>query len=167
MADSSLDSGLDTAYFTLILVYNLGMGRPTKYSESVVEITKQYYIWCVKNDECPFAEELAIKLGVDDSTLWHWTNRYDEFREAYEILMTLQRLVLKRKGLSGEYVSNIAHLLLSNSIRASNKCEKGSKKTQIDEKLNNLSVEERKAYSDSITRVFERIYSQPSNVLLG
>lgn len=167
MADSSFDFGLAITYFTLTVVYNLDMGRPTKYSESVVEITRRYYLWCVRNDECPFAEGLAIKLGVDDSTLWHWVNRHDEFREAYEILMTLQKLVLKRKGLSGEYASSIVRLLLSNSIKASSRCEKESKKTQIDEKLNNLSVVERKAYSDSITRVFERIYSQPSNVLLG
>lgn len=140
------------------------MGRPTKYSDAVIGITKNYYDWCVENDECPFAEALAMKIGVNDSTLWHWANRHEDFREAYEILMTLQKLVLIKKGLSGEYVSSTASLLLLNSIKKSQKCQNSPRNNQIEDRLEKLTPIQRKHYSDLITKIFERIYSQPAVV---
>lgn len=148
-------------------VTKLKFGRPTKYSPSVVKITRKYLNSCIENDECPFAEELAMKLGVNDSTLWNWSKKFEEFSEIYGMLFTLQKLVLKRKGLSGEYVSKAACLLLSADHNVSEKRKMELNAKVVEEKQLNLTPDQRKYYSEAITKIFEHIYSQPTNVLLG
>lgn len=135
------------------------LGRPTKYSSAVIKQTRDYLDWCSKNGECPFAEELAMKLGIDDSTLWHWSRKYEEFRETYDILLTFQKLDLKRKALSGVYVGRIASLLLSSDHNMSlkRKVELDTKITQ--EKEDSLTPEQRTVFSEAITKIFEDFYS--------
>lgn len=148
-------------------VTKLKFGRPTKYSPSVVQTTRKYLNSCIENDECPFAEELAMKLGINDSTLWNWSKKFEEFSEIYGMLFTLQKLVLKRKGLSGEYVSKAACLLLSADHNVSQK-----RKIELGANIQNeapisLTPEQRMQYSEAITRIFEHIYSQPKITLSG
>lgn len=55
---------------------NTKFERPTKYSSVAIQMTNDYCVWCIENDECSFAEGLALKLNVDDPTLRHWANRH-------------------------------------------------------------------------------------------
>lgn len=136
------------------------LGRPTKYSDSAIKITRDYLTWCSDNDQCPFAEELALKLGIDDSTLWHWSKQHEEFRESYDMLLTFQKLILKQKALNGEYVGRIASLLLSSDHNMSLK-----RKVQLDAKISeeredNLTFEQRNMLSEAITKVYKEFYSR-------
>jgi hypothetical protein len=89
----------------------------------------------------------------------------DEYEEVYQMLLTFQKLDLKKKALSGQYVSKIACLLLSNdhNVSLKQKMELDAKVTE--EKAIDLTPNQRKLYSDAITKVFEQIYSQPSIAL--
>ena len=143
----------------------LNRGRPSKYSNKVIKINKEYLVECAKNNSTPFIEELAIKLGVSDGTLWNWSNTHENFNEVYEMLLTFQKLDRKRKALSGQYVSKIASLLLSNDHNVSLKRKMELEAKITEKKEINLTPDQRKLYSEAITKVFEQIYSQPSITL--
>lgn len=140
-------------------------GRPAKYSHKVVRVTKDYLMSCAKSNETPFCEELALKIGVNDATLWRWANTHSEYEEIYQMLLTFQKLDLKRKALSGQYVSKIASLLLSNDHNVTLKQKTELEAKVIDDKTDSLTPQQRKTYSEAITKVFEQIYSQPSIAL--
>jgi hypothetical protein len=144
-----------------------GRGRPSKYSLKMVTLTKKYVQSCLDRDEIPFVEELALNLGVNDSTLWHWANKYEEFQEAYEILLTVQRLLLKKKGLSGQYRGSIVSLMLSAEHHLVSKQRNEVKIAPNEVKNGFLTPDQEKYVSKEITRVFEHVYSQPKNNLLG
>mgnify|MGYP001575261979 CR=1 FL=1 len=63
------------------------------------------------------------------------------------------------------YVSNVASLLLSNdhNVNLKRKMELDAK--VVEEKEINLTSDQRKLYSEAITKVFEQIYSQPQVAL--
>lgn len=88
-------------------------GRPSKYSKNCIKAVEEYLKWCVEENQCPFVEELALKFGCSDKTVWEWSKTYSEFRDVYQKLITYQKLDLKRKSLNGKYVNKIAAILLS------------------------------------------------------
>lgn len=142
--------------------FNKNFGRPTKYSDEIVNIAREYLISCEENNETPFIEELALKIGVDDSTLWNWSGKYEEFAQIYNALLTYQKLDLKKKSLKGDYASRIASLLLSSDHNVNLKRKTEIEAKVVDEKISNLDPEQRKFLSDAITKAYEHIYSQPS-----
>lgn len=91
-------------------------GRPTKYSEEVLEITEDY----IQNfrdyeDVIPSIAGLAVRLGTARETLHVW--RHEEGKERFSNMLSemlaKQEQVLLSSGLSGAFNSNICKLVLA------------------------------------------------------
>jgi hypothetical protein len=112
-------------------------GRPTKYNKKIIAKTLEYidscedteYDWTKSESSgdkssseswehrikvnLPTIEGLAIFLKVTRSSIYEWKEKYPEFSYTLELLMNKQQKVLLSKGLSGDYNSTIAKLILS------------------------------------------------------
>jgi hypothetical protein len=140
--------------------------RRVKYTDrGVIGKMRKYLNECIQKRKTPFVEDFALRLGVSYRTLLNWSKDEDKpnFSEWYEILNTIQKYDLKKKSLSGEYVSRIANLLLSAEHNVVERVKKevtgeGGSPIQVE---STLSPEARKTYSDEITKIFEKIYSKP------
>lgn len=109
------------------------VGRPSKYSEKVLDQVEEYLNECVDeyeewhktrgeksdtyervlNVKLPTYEGLALKLDVVVDTLLEWASVHSEFSVSLAKLKQLQKRVLIQKSLSGEYNPTIAKLILS------------------------------------------------------
>ena len=63
----------------------------------------------------PTIEGFALFLGVNKTTLYEWEKRYPNFSNALEKIRTEQHNRLINSGLSSEYNSTIAKLILSSN----------------------------------------------------
>jgi len=102
-------------------------GRPTKYKESFVQevdkyLEKKHDEYIVQNDreklkvKLPTIEDFAFNhLGVHHSTVWDWGKKYPQFSKALDKIREEQRQRLLEKGLSNDYNSTIAKLILSSN----------------------------------------------------
>jgi reverse gyrase len=110
-------------------------GRPSSYDPAIckkvdeyLEMKKDEYqaILKARNTESgheaydqilkvdlPMVEDFAVYVGVPLSTLYHWRETHPEFLEALGRIAEEQKKRLLNKGLSGEYNSTIAKLILS------------------------------------------------------
>lgn len=61
----------------------------------------------------PTIEGLALKLDINKSTLYDWASKYPEFSNDIDKLRAIQADRLLNKGLSGDYNSTIAKVLLT------------------------------------------------------
>lgn len=140
--------------------------RPTKYTFRTPLKTREYIKRCIENGKTPFAEELALELGVSGRTLRNWAHPADGsttgFTEIYEILMTVQKLDIKKKALLGKYESPIAKMILSAEHDVVERFKKevtgedgGAIKLE-----SSISPEQRKEISDEITKIYEKVYSK-------
>jgi len=137
-------------------------GRPTKYTdrESPKQL-REYLRECANAKKTPFIEEFALKIGVDERTAKAWVGKHTKFENEYNKLLTMQKFDLKRRALSGEYVPKIAELLLSaeHDVVMRIKKEVGNldgKPLQVEQTLSPSQIKE---YSETITGIFEKIYS--------
>ena len=143
-------------------------GRKSTYNaRGVIGKMRKYLNECIQKRKTPFAEDFALRLGVSFVTLWKWAHddTKPEFAEWYEILMTVQKYDLKKKSLTGEYVSRIANLLLSAEHNVVERVKKevsgeDGRPIEVEQKL---SPEDRKLYSEEITKIFEKIYSKSNS----
>lgn len=103
-------------------------GRPCKFceNESIIMKKTTAYIREFLNakggrGETPFIEELALKLEVDENTMTNWATKkrkdteeleHPMFLGAFNTIMGLQKLQLKRIGLKGR-AQHFAQFLLS------------------------------------------------------
>lgn len=108
-------------------------GRPTKYEPRFIESADEYlalnqdeeYDWTKADGKVqtvyekkikvhlPTVEGFALFLNVDKTTLYEWASKYPEFSHALRKIVEEQHKRLIDKGLSGEYNSTIAKLVLS------------------------------------------------------
>ncbi len=110
------------------------VGRPTDYSEKVLKAAKKYLKDC-KDEEVqqviglsakgtelyrnklnvnlPTVEGLSAYLKVNRDTLYEWAKHYSEFSDTLDEIKAEQAKRLIDKGLSGDYNSTIAKLILS------------------------------------------------------
>lgn len=89
-------------------------GRPSKYIKNKTYKKAETYLQkCADDKETPWVEELALELGVWDTTVVRWAKRYKRFSAVYMRLKNLQKLDLKKKALNKEYVSRVSALLLT------------------------------------------------------
>ena len=142
-------------------------GRPSLYSKRKTnEKLRKYIRKCIEKRVPPFLEEFALSLGVSASTLKDWAKdeTKPEFAEMYEILLTVQKLDLKRRSLSGEYMSPIAKLLLSaeHNVVEKIKQEVTGEDGKPVEVQQVIPPEDRKTYGKLIKNIFEKIYSKPN-----
>jgi hypothetical protein len=130
-------------------------GRPTDYNEQVLT-DSWHYITEFSNDEekqvvtgegesftkyetklvvkLPTIEGLASYLEVSRSTVYLWQKEHKEFSDIIETLLQKQAQVLINKGLSGDYNSTIAKVLLTKH-GYSDKQEIEQKTTLNDERI--------------------------------
>jgi len=95
-------------------------GRPLEYGKEMCEKAKKYIEECKdsfnggKIDvKFPNKGGLALYLGVSRETLYDWAEKYPEFSDIMRELMAKQEERLLNGGLSGNYNSTIAKLILS------------------------------------------------------
>lgn len=110
-------------------------GRPKTYRPEILEKSKKYLEGC--NDEympvirqentekgylmyenrlrvnLPSIEGLALYLRVNRDTIYAWAKEHEEFSDIIDELREKQAQKLLNSGLSGEYNSTIAKLILS------------------------------------------------------
>lgn len=93
------------------------MARPTKYSEKILEKTKDYLKdYKSENDVIPSIEGLASYINIRRSTIYEWAKQEDkaEFADTLDDIQALQKRTLLNNGLTGDFNSNIVKLALGN-----------------------------------------------------
>lgn len=108
-------------------------GRPTKYQTIYIKKADEYLKSRVDKEvrtltkevgkqktyekkikvQLPTIEDFAVFLNVDKTTLYEWGKKYKEFSYALEKIRAEQQKRLLQFGLSGDYNSMIAKLILS------------------------------------------------------
>lgn len=90
-------------------------GRPTKYTDELLE-KAYYYLENFKEfeDVIPSHIGLALHLRIRTSTVYDWAKQEGkkEFSDILDAIMKTQHQILISKGLSGDFNSNIAKLVL-------------------------------------------------------
>jgi len=92
-------------------------GRPTDYSQEVVDKAKEYIeTYEMQGDMIPSVEGLSEFIGIARPTIYKWAKEEgkQEFVDTLEALQAKQKKVLLNKGLSGDFNSNITKLALGN-----------------------------------------------------
>lgn len=88
-------------------------GRPTDYSEEVLEKARAILREWEVTDMLPQIAGLALRLDVSRDTLYEWAKVHPEFSDILSKVMTSQEWTLINKSLEGEYNSSITKLLLT------------------------------------------------------
>lgn len=141
-------------------------GRPTKYKEDETnQIALGYIDSCGENHivldrvvikdgkvneeqyvkkeiKLPTFEGLAMTLNVNRDTLYEWSENYPMFSDTLDKLRGKQAEMLIQNGLSGDYNSTIAKLILSANHGINERTENESLVKVVDE---TISKEEREA----------------------
>ena len=109
------------------------VGRPTGYKPAILEQAQEYLKNCVDEEEdwikskgdksttyehrvkvdLPSIEGLARYLGVARSSVYKWSEENPEFSDILEDILAEQANRLMNMGLSGDYNSTIAKLILT------------------------------------------------------
>ena len=93
-------------------------GRPTKYTETLVKKARAYVKGDWKREEnggvIPTIAGLSLYLGVARDTIHEWANDPKKalFSDIINDLRSIQRQLLMSKGLSGDFNSGVARLIL-------------------------------------------------------
>lgn len=97
-------------------------GRPTDYSEEMLELTNEYILNCedeIKDGRLkvnlPSVEGLSLYLGVARSTVYKWADEHAEFSDTLDVLKAKQQERLVSQGLSNNYNATITKLMLSSN----------------------------------------------------
>lgn len=79
------------------------LGRPTKYiPEQIYPIIDQYLEQCGREQtQLPTVEGLALKIGVNKTTVFEWAKKYPEFSNYLEKVANLQKEQLINDGMYG------------------------------------------------------------------
>lgn len=78
------------------------LGRPTDYSEEVLERLKEYYSMCGREQtELPTVEGFANFIDVDPDTIGNWGDKHPDFFGAIKKLKSRQKNQLINDGLYG------------------------------------------------------------------
>lgn len=91
-------------------------GRPTLYSEEILDNTEKYILSCkdtLTKVNIPTIEGLAIFLKINKDSIYTWRKLYSDFSELIEELLAHQAKALINNGLSGRYNPTIAKVLLT------------------------------------------------------
>jgi len=108
------------------------MARPTKFKEEYIEEAEKYL--AINVDEInpetnkirvrlPTVEGFAMYLGVNKTTLYEWEKVNEAFSNALDKIRIEQKQRLLNSGLSNDYNSTIAKLILSSNHGMNEKTE--------------------------------------------
>lgn len=120
-------------------------GRPTSYDRKFIDSVYEYLDECIDEDvqvvrqanlekgyemydnklkvRLPTVEGFARFIGVNKSSLYEWERLYPDFSDALEDIRREQKERLINSGLSGDYNSTIAKLVLSSNHGMAEKTE--------------------------------------------
>lgn len=110
-------------------------GAPTKYKPEYIDKVDEYLAECQDEEKqvvkqasekyemydnklkvnLPTVEGFAIFIGVPKRTLYDWRDVHEDFSHSLERIVEEQRKRLLNMGLSGDYNSTIAKLILSSN----------------------------------------------------
>lgn len=104
------------------------------------ELAEEQYV--KKEIKLPTVEGLALELDVHRDSLYAWAKEHEEFSDTLETLKKKQAEMLIQNGLSGDYNSTIAKLMLSANHGINEKTESESTVKVTDEAF---SLDEKEA----------------------
>jgi len=90
-------------------------GRPTDYTPQIIEEINKYLEEAIpENMKIPTVEGIALRLGINKTTLYEWAKKYPEFSNALDELKMKQKECLVETGIFGgkEINATIVALLL-------------------------------------------------------
>lgn len=91
------------------------VGRPSEYTPEAINVLNEYLQFAIpENMKIPTVEGLALKLGINKTTLYRWAENNEEFRNALDELKMRQKESLTDIGIFGgkEINATIVGLLL-------------------------------------------------------
>lgn len=100
---------------TSVVEVNKTMGRPTLYTDQVLEQGYHYLDnYTQEGDPFPSTSGLAVFLGVGRQTLYNWARSEgkEEFMYLLDRLQTKQEQVLWSQGMRGNFNANLCKLAL-------------------------------------------------------
>ena len=91
-------------------------GRPAiVVDDALLEKAREYLLHGYTAEEvCPTVCGLACYLGLSEKTIYNLGGRSDEFLQTLEAIKSKQHVLLIAKGLTGDFNSTIAKLMLAN-----------------------------------------------------
>jgi hypothetical protein len=138
-------------------------GKPSAYGKKMYLKMRKYIKDCIDAGKTPWIEGFALSVGVSDRTVYNWSQAEgnEKFKEIYDLLKTVQKLDIKEKSLEGVYENPIAKIILSaeHNLVERVKTEHSGVDGEPIKVESSLSAEERKEYSEMITKFFEKKYS--------
>ncbi len=113
-----------------------GNEYPSKYSPAMFEKAKNYVVnseWQTRGRKVPSIADLANYLGISNKTLYNWRDdpKKPEVLHISDQVLQIQEIVLQDGGLSGDFNSTIAKLMLgkhgyADKVEQDNKSSDGS-----------------------------------------
>jgi len=107
----------------------MAAGRPTKYKKEYCALVDEYIL--ENQDEEINSNKIKVKLptiggfalfiNTPERTVYDWKDAHEEFSQSLEKIVKEQQKRLINSGLSGEYNSTIAKLILSSNHGMSDK----------------------------------------------
>ena len=92
-------------------------GRPTEYSQEVLDKTYDYLnrAWIEAKDEIQTIAGLALFLKISRDTIYDWSSQEDkkEFSDIVKNILSEQEKTLVNKGLNGKFNASITKLMLT------------------------------------------------------
>lgn len=89
-------------------------GRPTKLNDELMAKARSYITEFYKQDDLiPSIASLCVYLGVARSTIHKWGDENPKFSDILEDLKAMQEKTLLTGGMSGNFNSTIAKLVLT------------------------------------------------------
>lgn len=91
-------------------------GRPRKWTDVVLEEeAEKLQEWIDEDQNNLFIQDFCLSRGYHDQKVSEWCNQCVKFRDAYNLLMTRQKMFLIKGGLSRKLFFPMCALLLSNN----------------------------------------------------
>ena len=100
-------------------------GAPTKYNKEMLSEALHYIETFDSDDDdvVPTYEGLSLRLGVCTTTIENWGKAHKPFLGALSKMKSKQKKILFNLGLTGEFNSTIAKLILSANHGVNEKTE--------------------------------------------
>lgn len=119
-----------------------------KYNKEKLAKAWEYY----EKTEFPFIEELAKNLVVTGTTIVDWSNKHDEFKEVYDLIVQSQRLALLKATLGKKFnvAGAIFQLKANHGMIETSRLESETKNVNINTEVE-LSEDEQKAVRKAFT----------------